>query len=374
MNNHVSILIVNFNTSKLLKRCIDSILSDQSKPEIEIIVIDNASADDSIEMLQNTFPDIHIITNDHNCGFAEANNQGLEKATGEFTLLLNPDTELFPGALRTLHNFLSSQPDAGACGPRTWLDNNKTLEVCSLKILTPERAHAVFTRLPSIKRQRLLSEIWKLDAGLWSATNPYQVEGIGGAAFFIRTDQLKSLGGLDQRFYLGYEDTDLCMALNYKGKKIFIVPDAEIVHLFGQSKQTTQAPKAEIYAWQTAPLQFIEKYFGKLRAKHLVMQKFIDSIWRKFKPDKPFGAEFPTQANGITLQWPVSETNGYVFEISNDFIFFDKFGKVTPEPFIHLSSELLNRLNTKRWFWRAWPFSTVASETPIKFGYWLQDK
>ena len=77
MDIHVSILIVNFNTSKLLKRCIESIKADQSKPQIEIFVIDNASDDDSIPMLQNTFPDVHLIANNHNYGFAKANNQDL---------------------------------------------------------------------------------------------------------------------------------------------------------------------------------------------------------------------------------------------------------------------------------------------------------
>ncbi len=370
MDIHVSILIVNFNTSKLLKRCIESIKADQSKPQIEIFVIDNASDDDSISMLQNIFPDVHLIANNHNFGFAKANNQGLAKATGEFTLLLNPDTELLPGALGTLYDFLSSHPEAGACGPRTWLDAPKTLEVCSLKILSPVRAHAVFTRLPFQKRQTILSKIWNLDAGLWNAKSPYHVEGIGGAAFFIRTNLLKSLGGLDQRFYLGYEDTDLCMALNLKGKKVFVVPEAEIIHLFGQSKQTPQAPKPDIYAWQTAPLQFIEKYYGKSQARRLIIQKKLDSIWRRIKSDKVFGIENKQESKGITLQWPTSGNNRYIFEISNDFLFFDKFGKVTHEPFIHLSSELLNRLSMSRWFWRAWPLPDGTPDTPSSFGFW----
>lgn len=320
-------------------------------------------------MLQNTFPDIRVVANDQNTGFARANNQGLDIASGEFTLLLNPDTELFPGALRHLHAFLSSHPEAGACGPRTWLDTDKTLEVCSLKILTPVRAHAVFTRLPLAKRKHILSSVWKTDADLWTATSPYQVEGIGGAAFFIRTDLLKSLGGLDPRFFLGYEDTDLSMTLKKRGKTIYIIPDAEIIHLFGQSKRLPQAPDPITYAWQKTPLLFIEKHFGRHEARKLILKKHIDSLWRILRPDILPGNSLSIESNGITLRWPPSESDSYTCEISNDYLFFDKFGKVTHEPFLGVKNTLLERLAPVRWYWRAWPNTTNLPDKFSSYGY-----
>jgi GT2 family glycosyltransferase len=369
VNIHISILIVNFNTSNLLKRCLRSILSDETKPASEIIIIDNASCDNSLEMLRSTFPEIHVIANDRNAGFARANNQGLDIATGEFVLLLNPDTELLPGALRHLYTFLSAHPEAGACGPRTWLDEDKTLEVCSLKILTPNRAHAVFTRLPHSERNHILSRIWKIDAGLWTATSPYQVEGIGGAAFFIKKDLLKSLGGLDTRFFLGYEDTDLSMALKHLGKTIFIIPDSEIVHLFGQAKRLPQAPDPITYTWQKTPLRFIEKHFGRHEARKFVCKKHIDSVWRRLRPLKPHGTQFKRDSQGVTLHWPASECDSYICEISNDYLFFDKFGKVTHEPFLCINNALLNRLEPSQWYWRAWSNPVGTADTLSGYGY-----
>nr|HPQ39502.1 glycosyltransferase family 2 protein [bacterium] len=304
MDIQISIIIVNFNTSRLLDDCLTSLKQDPALPLSEIIVIDNNSSDSSVDMLTRDHPDVTVIRNRHNAGFAAANNQGLKVASGHYVWLLNPDTIVFPGCARTLMTFLETHPDAGAVSPRTWLDRDRTLEVCSLKLLTPDRARAAFTRLPDPNRQSILMDIWNLDSTLWTAKKPIPVEGIGGAAFFVKKSVLDSINGLDERFFMGYEDTDLCAAIHARHQHIHIHPDAEIVHLFGQAKQTAEAPRAVAYSWREAPMEYLKKYYGLQAATRFKRQRALDSIWRRITPRFQPGLETLPGPDGVTLQWP----------------------------------------------------------------------
>jgi len=369
MDIQISIIIVNFNTAELLRSCIQSLESDTNAPPYEIIVIDNNSSDNSVRMLRSDFPQIKVIENNSNAGYARGNNQGLEIARGKYVWLLNPDTIVIRNCLKTLFEFMETTDNAGAVSPRTWLDENKSLEVCSLKILTPGRAKAVFTQLPCSYRKKLLNEIWELDLKVWQTADPVCVEGIGGAAFFISRKLLDQLGNLDERFFMGYEDTDLSASISAEKLNIYIHPNAELIHLFGQAKQLPEAPQKAIYAWQTAPMTFLSKHFGENAAKNFKIQRYLDRIWRRLQFRKHLNNQNIPDENGITLNWHGPETN-YVVEISNDTTFYDKFGKIVQGTNIRLDKSLLNRLAQTKWYWRVLPANTRQIKEIISGGHW----
>jgi len=370
MDIQISVIIVNFNTSDLLNDCLKSLKNDPDTPSYEIIVTDNNSCDNSISMLKSQHPDVIRIENDRNAGFAAANNQALAAARGAYVWLLNPDTLVFPGCMQRLLRFMEKTPDAGAVGPRTWLDPSKSLEVCSLKLLTPDRAKAAFTRLPYAERQSILLDIWERDARLWEATAPLAVEGIGGAALFIKKDRLDRLGGLDTQFFMGYEDTDLCTALHRARKQIFILPDAEIVHLFGQAKQRPEAPLETTYSWQAAPRAYLRKYYGPAAAQRFTRQRRWDRIWRRLTPAPNPGMTGIHESGGVRLAWPGSSTGDFCLEISNEPIFYDKFGKRVIGNAYLIPRDVLDRLKGRRWYWRVWDTVGGRPETPAAGCFW----
>lgn len=369
MDIQISIIIVNFNTSDLLADCLKSIVADPHKPPCQIIVVDNNSTDNSQMMVQQNYPQVTLIANTDNKGFAAANNQGLHHATGKYVWLLNPDTLVFPGCLNTLYQFMESHPRCGAVSPRTWLDTDRTLEVCSLKLLNPHRARLLFTRLPNPHKTQQLEAIWKIDSPLWTATKPVSVEGIGGAAFFTNRNWLNSIGGLDERFFMGYEDTDLSAQVAENNKQIYIHNSAEIVHLFGQAKQLKSAPRKITYAWQAAPSQFLQKYFGKSATRWLALLRNIDRLWRRLLPEKPLGQTIETQPIGVQLKWQNPNQTPCILEISNDRIFYDKFGVSVNSDNFTIDAALLNRLQGNQWYWRVWN-SESSPRNPLAHGQW----
>ncbi len=354
MRSDVSIIIVNFNTSELLKKCLVSLEKNRGDLSLEIIVIDNNSQDDSREMLHSQFPYITTVFNCQNHGFAAANNQGLKHAESPYILLLNPDTEVCPGALEILKHFMDSHPEAGAVGPRTFLDHRKTLEVCSLKILTPERAACLFTSFPLQAKHHILQEITEIDAAIWEAEQPTRVEGIGGAAFFTRKQIMDSIGGLDERFFMGYEDTDLCMALHQAGKGVYFHPEAEIIHLFGQSKKLPEAPKQAMYSWRKTPLLFLRKYYGTKAVMKLHYLKIAGKILASMRNPEPIQAVEFSATDDISISWKQIDPaeNGFLFEMSNDETFYDKFSARLNQNRFIIPAETMARLGNGPWHWR----------------------
>ena len=361
MNFDISFVIVSFNTRDLLLDCLDSIHQECRSISHQIIVVDNNSLDGTCEMVQQSFPTVLLIKNQHNAGFSAANNQGIQLAQGKYIFLLNPDTILLPNSVDHLMDFLESNRYYGAVGPRTFLDRNHSLEVCSLKILSPLRAIAIFTRIPFPGKKTILQKCWRLDTKLWEASEPVEVEGIGGAAILTRKSLLMKMKGLDERFFMGYEDTDFAASLNTQKLKIAIHPNARIVHLFGQAKKHPNAPKQKVYAWKKAPLQFIRKYYGLPAVLLFHLFKLADSIAKSLKPkpsQKLIHTHYKNKAD-IVIQWPGNPQEDYLFEISNDVPFFDKFGSKVTGCEMVLPVDLWQRLSSGIYYWRVfkWPHS-----------------
>ncbi len=366
VNVDISIIIVNFNTCDLLGKCIRSILTQERCGIIEIIVVDNQSTDGSVAMVTRFFPSVRIIQNRNNAGFSKANNQGLAMARGDHVFFLNPDTELCPDCLSALLDHMRSNPSTGAAGPRTFIDEALDLEVCSLKILSLKRALTLFTRMPFISRRSTLESIWNLDLALWQSTTDTQVEGIGGAGFFMRRELAISLGGMDERFFMGYEDTDLSARIRACNLAITIVARAHMIHWFGQAKKLDSAPPKKIYDWHAAPLAFLKKYSGSSVAVFFRALKLLDLLLPKSTVDDRFVTIQPNESAGhYVIKWNPIPLSRYLLEISNTPEFYDKFALVTRDTHARLPLSLFRRLATPNWFIRVVELDQPAWNAPL---------
>ena len=218
-----SIIIVSYNTSDVLEACLDSVF--QSKElNFEVVVIDNNSSDDSVEMIRKNFKDVVLIQNSQNLGFAKAVNQGLKKANGDFYLLLNPDTKVKNGAINKLIDFAKLQRNFGAVGGKL--------------INTDDTVQASCYNLPSI--MNAIAEYWFSKEGSYEkfipdSQEPVEVEAIVGAAMLMPRFAIEKVGLFNERYFMYFEDLDWCRRAKRLGLKIFWHPEAQFIHLHGWS-------------------------------------------------------------------------------------------------------------------------------------------
>jgi len=241
----ISVIIVSFNTRGLLRNCLESL--QQHGGHLQVIVVDNHSTDASVEMVRDEYPEVRLIANSENTGFAKANNQGIREAQGKFVLLLNSDTVVRPGALPAMANFLKTQPNAGGVTGRV-LNADGSRQACVS--CRPGPAMLLF-RLSGLShlvrgdrgRRRLRRYLgWLLGSTVRSYLDPYgvedsalEVENISAASLMLRREAIADVGLLDENFFMYFEDIDYCMRLQGAGWKLYYLPAGEIVHLVGQS-------------------------------------------------------------------------------------------------------------------------------------------
>jgi GT2 family glycosyltransferase len=253
----LSIVIVNWNTRDLLATCLESVLASAANSEMEVIVVDNASSDGSARMVRERFPQVYLIENQTNVGFACANNQAMQRCRGRFVLLLNSDTRVLSDALGQLVAFLEGHPRAGAAGP-TLLNGDGSLQPSCHPMLTPARE---FWRL--IFLDTLLHRA-TYGAGFWNSSLPRPVEVIKGACLMLRREALSEVGLLDETYFMYTEEMDLCLRLAQAGWQLWWVPAAQIIH-YGEasSRQAAQDMYIQLYR---SKIQFYRKFGGETRA------------------------------------------------------------------------------------------------------------
>lgn len=226
----VSILIVNWNSRELLRNCLLSIRATCADQSLQIVVVDGGSFDGCAEMLAAEFPEVDFIQSKDNVGFGRANNLGLLRVTGEVVWVLNPDTEVRPGALQTLLSELRRLADAGIVSPR-FLNSEGDPQ---------SGVHA----LPRPIRQALDSEflrrlLWPL--GLWAPRSGFApsetmaVEAIAGTGMLMWTKTFRAVGGFNPVYFMYAEDMDLCLKIQRAGLRVYHVPAAVVIHHGGAS-------------------------------------------------------------------------------------------------------------------------------------------
>lgn len=238
----LSIIIVSWNTVDLLDACLGSIMAHPPRRHFEVIVVDNASTDGSVQMVRRQYPDVTLLKNENNVGFARANNQGIQQASGRHLLLLNPDTEVRADALETLLDFLERNGSVGAVGARI-LNRDGTLQHSCYPAPTLFNEWLHLFHLDRERREGMES---------WDVTQPRAVEVLLGACIMVRGEALDDVGPLDERFFMYSEEVDFCHRLREAGWSLYWVPQAQVVHYGGQSTR------------QAATDMFLRLYEGKL--------------------------------------------------------------------------------------------------------------
>ena len=249
---NISVIVVNWNTKDLLKKCLDSVYRTIDNLIIEVIVVDNASTDGSLAMLENDFPLAIKINNQENKGFGAANNQALAVMQGKYTLLLNTDTILQPQTVNKLWDFCEANDKAAiVCGQLLNIDGTKQNSIASFPSLLTLAANT--SLLEYLFPQYYPSKRYEYSA-------PIEVDSAIGACIMIRKKALDETGFFDERYFFFFEETDLAYTMRLQGWKIYQVPDALVFHLQGQSVGHNINSRIEFYR---SRYQFLKKWHSR---------------------------------------------------------------------------------------------------------------
>ena len=226
----LSIVVVSYNTLEMTRECLSSIF-DQSanKQKIEVIVIDNASSDGSVEMIERLFKQVKLIKNRQNLGFAAANNLGFNFASADYVLLLNSDTVVLGDVLEQSVKYLQSNPEVGAMGCRI-LNTDKSMQASCSGYPTLWRLLAM-----TIGLDRLFCQFDQYRLRCWQRDSERDVEVISGCYLLVRREIINKVGYLDENFFFFGEETDWCLRMRMAGWKLRFAPVGEIIHHGGGS-------------------------------------------------------------------------------------------------------------------------------------------
>lgn len=234
MGKDLSIIIVSYNTKDFLAECLESIKDNVSEEiSYEVIVVDNASADDSVEYVKKHFPNVEMIASSENLGFSKANNLGVQSSVGRYVLFLNPDTVIRKGALEYMTKFMDVTKDAGAATCYLEMVNGKLDDAAHRGFPTPWNALCYFSGLTKLFPRTPLFSGYNLS---WKdLKNVHDIDALAGAFMLVRREAGEAVGWWDARYFFYGEDLDFCYQLKKKGWKIYFVPDVKILHYKGVS-------------------------------------------------------------------------------------------------------------------------------------------
>jgi GT2 family glycosyltransferase len=252
----LSVIIVHYRVPYFLDGCLRSLAKALEDLDAEIIVVDNHSADGSVELLRPSFPNVNWILNPVNTGFAHANNLGLREATGEYILFLNPDTLLPEDFARSCLSFAGSLPHPGALGVRMIDGNGQFLRESRRGLPTPWVAFCKLTGLTALfPASRYFAKYY---LGHLPADQPHSVPVLSGACLLASRAALEKIGPFDETFFMYAEDIDLCYRLEKAGYSNYYFPGTTIIHFKGESTQKDIRYTRQFYK---AMIQFRRKHF-----------------------------------------------------------------------------------------------------------------
>jgi GT2 family glycosyltransferase len=259
----VSVIIVNYNVRYFLEVCLDSVLRAAEGLAVEVIVVDNNSGDDSMEMVRTKFPAVIRIANTDNKGFSKANNQGVAIATGEYILFLNPDTVMPEDFFRKTVSYMDANPQAGSVGPRLIdgkgifaPDSKKSFPTLSVAIFKTTGLNKLFPRSPYINKY------YAVHVGEWDTAS---VEVLSGCCMLVRRQVIDQIGGaFDEDYFMYCEDVDLAYRIQQAGYHNMYYPEATLIHYKGES--TRKSTLSYVRIFNEALVTFVRKHYGKQKA------------------------------------------------------------------------------------------------------------
>ncbi len=262
----LSVIIVSYNVSAFLEQCLLSVRRALQGIDGEVWVVDNCSSDDSVDMVRRRFPEVQLIANDKNAGFAVANNQAIRRSEGEYVLLLNPDTLLEEDVLQQCLCFMDEHPEAGAMGVRLVDGSGRYL---------PESKRGFPTLWVSFCKMTGLSALFPRSAyfngyylGHLDTEQTHAVEVLAGCFMFIRRRALERAGLLDEAFFMYGEDIDLSYRIRQAGFQNYYYPSVRVLHYKGESTQKDSF--RYVKRFYEAMVIFARKHFQRRGASILV--------------------------------------------------------------------------------------------------------
>lgn len=229
----VSVLLIGYKTRDELGRCLPSLFAGSAGVDLEVVLVDNASDDGTAEFVREDFPQVRLVVLDDNVGFARGVNLAAGEATGEYLMLLNPDTEVRPGAVAALLAFARANPQAGLVGGRTLTDDGRTEPSCCWGRPTLWSTFCFASGLSTAFRGRRFVDPEAIPG--WDRDSVREVGVVTGCLLLVSARTWQELGGFDPRFFMYGEDTDLSLRAWEAGYRPAITPAAEIVHTVGAS-------------------------------------------------------------------------------------------------------------------------------------------
>lgn len=249
------VIIVNYRSYPELTRCLESLEGERGRLD-RVLVVDHECDRDTAAHVVNRFPWIQLVARNTNEGFATGVNVGARLGTAATLLILNPDCVVVPGACERLIEFLASRPDTAAAGPRI-LNNDGTLQGSARRF--PNLTTAIAGRSSWLTRVFPGNQLSKWNLPAFSAgEDPIDVDWVSGACMLVRRDAFERSGGMDERFFLYWEDADLCQRLHQAGWRIAYYPGATVVHAGGRS--SIHAEAASLIAFHKSAYALFRKH------------------------------------------------------------------------------------------------------------------
>ncbi len=234
----LSIIIVTWNSQEFIRNCLDSILISSGNLSSEIIVVDNGSCDETAKIVEQLYPQVNLIQNKKNWGYAKASNQGIEEARREYILLLNPDTQVLEYALSLMYDFMEENSEVGALGPKL-LNPEKSVQASCREFPTFSTLIWEFFGLSRLFPRSRVFGRWRM--GYFGFDKPREVDQPMGSSLLLRRTTLEDVGVFDENFAMFFNDVDLCYRIKESGWKIYFYPEAKVIHYKGASTRKVKA-------------------------------------------------------------------------------------------------------------------------------------
>lgn len=274
----LSIVVLNFNTKNLLRNCLSSLRKVEDEADFEVIVIDNASNDGSVQMVEEEFNQAKLVKNFQNLGFAKGNNRARKFSQGEYVLFLNSDSEVKKGVLKETLEYMNLHPEVGALSCKTILPDGSLDPDARRSFPTPWVSLTHFSGLDRFfPKSELFSKYWY---GYKPTNEIQEVDVIQGAFFLTKKKVLDEVGWFDEDYFLDGEDIDLCWKIKKAGYKIIYYPKVSILHIKGASKDKKRSfgrvTKEEWIEFINAGVNSMEIFYRKrLFVKYPLIFNFL---------------------------------------------------------------------------------------------------
>jgi len=271
----LGIVIVNWNTSTLLKKCLETVFASAGDFLFKVVVVDNASTDDSVSMVTEQFPDVHLITSEVNGGFSFGNNLGLMAlgfhGTGQvdenaprYAVLLNPDTEVPSDSFYKMVQYMDAHPQVGMAGPKLLLQDGSLDLACRRSFPTPAVAFYHFSKLAKIFPNS--PHFARYNMTFKDIDEEIEVDSVVGAYMQVRRDAIEAIGLLDETFFMYGEDLDWAYRMKRAGWTIMYYPEVVVWHIKRAASRKSKKAQFEFYR---AMLIFYRKHYQATTPKWL---------------------------------------------------------------------------------------------------------